>query len=264
MMALICVVVFLLFFGSLGFITNHGEETKVPKVAGKTAQQAEKILKDLGFEVRIDSTYEPEKPKLAVLIQMPEEGAIVKTGRTIFLTVNKVMPPNTAMPKLVDLTLRSAELLLQSNRLILGDTILRPDIGKGLVLEQLINGKPVPPGTMIPQGSVITLVVGDGLGNTEMDVPDVMGQPYTFALADLNSRNLIVTTIADEGSTDTANWIVYRQTPEPMTPLGVAGRIREGDAIDIYVGENPSDSTINYYRNRWREAQQVGVDSSSY
>ena len=263
LMIVVCVVLFVLFFSSLGIITNHGEETKVPNVTGKQIKEAVKSLTDMGFDVKVDSTYEPTKKAFSVLQQMPEVGEIVKTGRTLFLTVNKATPPQTAMPKLVDLTFRSAELVLQSNRLVLGDTMMRPDIGKGLVLQQLFNGQPINPGTMIPQGSVITLVIGDGLGNTEMDVPDVMGQPYAVAIGLLSSTNFLIATIPDDGSSDTDSWVVYRQTPEPMSPLGVPSRIREGDAIDIYVGTNPSDSVINYWRNHWKEMQIAPSDSTN-
>lgn len=259
----VCVILFMLFFSSLGLLTNHGEETKVPNVTGKTVEQAVKSLTAMGFEVKVDSTYEPTKKALMVLQQMPEVGEVVKTGRTLFLTVNKSVPPNTAMPKVVDLTYRSAVLILQSNRLVLGDTILRPDIAKGVVLEQLFEGKQVDPGTLIPQGSVITLVIGDGLGNTEMNVPDVMGMPYVEALGLLSSNNLLITTVPDPGSTDTAAWIIYNQTPNPMSELGVPSRIREGDGIDIFVSENPGDSLIQSYRDRWKANLKAPEESTN-
>ena len=258
---LVCVLLFLLFFGSLSFITNHGEETKVPNVTGKNVSQAVKTLEGMGFEVRVDSTYEPDKKALLVLLQMPEVGEVVKTGRTLFLTVNKAAPPTTPMPNLVNLSYRSAALILQSNRLIVGDTIYRPDIAKGAILEQLYNGQPIRPGTMIPQGSRISLVIGDGLGNTEMPVPDVIGMTYAEATAMLSSNNLLVTPVFDPGITDTATFKVYRQTPAAISDLGVPSRIREGDGIDIYIGQNPADSLMDHYRNLWKENLKVQQSS---
>lgn len=261
---LVCVLLFLLFFGSLGVITNHGDETKVPNVTGKNVTQAVKTLEGLGFEVRVDSTYEPTRKAFLVLLQMPEVGEVVKTGRTLFLTVNKAMPPETPMPNLVNLSYRSAALILQSNRLVVGDTTYRPDIAKGAILEQLFNGQPIRPGTMIPQGSRISLVIGDGLGNTEMPVPDVIGMTYAEAIAMLSSNNLMVTPVFDQGITDTASFKVYRQTPSAISDLGVPSRIREGDGIDIYIGENPTDSLMDHYRNLWKEnmqSQTPAVDS---
>lgn len=263
LMIVVCVILFMLFFGSLGFMTNHGEETKVPNVTGKNISEAMKSLTALGFDVKVDSTYEPTQKAFIILQQTPDVGEVVKTGRTLFLTVNKSQPPNTPMPKLVDLTYRSAILVLQSNRLVAGDTIMRPDIAKGVVLEQLFNGKPITTGTMLPQGSVITLVIGDGLGNTEMNVPDVMGMPYVEAVSILSSNNLLITTVPDAGSTDTSAWIIYNQSPNPMSDLGVPSKIREGDGIDIFVSEHPSDSLVQYYRNKWKENLKAPVDTTN-
>src|SRR5690606_15523086 len=108
----------------------------------------------------------------------------------IFLIVNKQNPPETPMPSLVNLSFRSAEMLLKSNKLKLGDTTMRPDMAQGAVLEQLVNGKVITAGTMVPQGSKIDLVIGDGLGNKEINVPDITGLTYPEAVAMLSGSNL--------------------------------------------------------------------------
>jgi len=264
LMLVVCVILYLVFFASLGFITNHGEEVKVPNVTGQNVTVAVKTLEALGFEVRVDSTYEPQKKAKMVLQQMPEVGEIVKTGRTLFLTVNKSAPPTTPMPNLVNLSFRSAALILQSNRLILGDTTYRPDIAKGAILEQLYNGQPIRPGQMIPQGSRISLVIGDGLGNTEMNVPDVIGMTYAEAVALLSSNNLLVTPVYDAGIMDTAAFKIYRQTPNSINDLGAPSRIREGDGIDIYIGQDPTDSLMDHYRNLWRENLKTDVPKDTF
>lgn len=248
-----CIALYFLFFASLGLITHHGEQLKVPNITGKPMKEAIKTLEGMGFEVTVDSNYDPTKKALTVLIQMPEVGETVKTGRTLFLTVNRASPPPTAMPNLVNLSFRSAALILQSNRLVLGDTIYRPDIAKDAILEQLYNGQPIRQGTMIPQGSRISLIIGDGLGNTELSVPDVIGMTVAEAVAMLSSNNLMVTPVYDANVSDTNNARIYRQTPNSISDLGVQSMIRAGDGIDIYIGQSPTDSVMNYYRNRWKE-----------
>ena len=255
----VCVVLYFLFFAALGLLTHHGEQVKVPNVTGKDVNAAVKTLEDMGFEVKVDSTYDPKKKALVVLLQTPEIGETVKTGRTLFLTVNRSTPPPTAMPNLVNLSFRSAELILQSNRLILGDTTYRPDIAKDAILEQLYNGQPIRPGTMIPQGSRISLVIGDGLGNTELPVPDVIGMTVAEAVAMLSSNNLLITPVYDADVRDTASAKIYRQTPNAISDLGVPSRIRAGDGIDIYIGQNPTDSLMDYYRNLWKENLKTDV-----
>ena len=162
----LCLALYMLFFTSLGWFTHHGEEVKVPDVTGQGLPAAMVSLEKMGFEVQIDSAYDPEQKPFVILGQQPEVGAVVKGGRTLFLTVNKAEPLKTAMPNLIGLSFRSAALMLKSTRLMLGDTTYRPDIAKGAILEQLMNGKPIIPGQIIYQGTRISLVIGDGLGET--------------------------------------------------------------------------------------------------
>lgn len=249
----VCGIFYLIFFSSLSLITRHGDDRKVPNVTGKDVRSAIKMLEEQGFDIRVDSTYIPGKKALLVLDQMPDVGDMVKHGRTLFLTVNKSVPPETPMPNLVNLSFRSAALILKSNRLVLGDTIYRPDIAKGAILEQLYNGQAIRPGQMIPQGSIISLVIGDGLGNTELDVPDVIGLTFPEAIAMLNANGLQITPVPDGVIVDSASAKVYQQTPNAISDLGTPTRIRQGDFVDIYYSQNPEDSVMENNRNAWRE-----------
>jgi len=233
--AVICVVLYWVFFASLGWITSHGQEVKVPVLTGKSLGESIKILEQAGFDVDIDSAYSPEQKPLVVLGQQPEGGTVVKEGRTVFLTVNNQNPPNTTMPNLVNMSYRSAEMLLKSSKLLLGDTTMRPDMAQGAVLAQLINGKEVAPGTMIPQGSRISLVIGDGLGNKQISVPDIVGMTYPEAMAILSGSNLNYSAVFDGSITDTTTAVIYMQTPEPYNEFNEPNKIVEGDNVDIRI-----------------------------
>lgn len=236
--ALICVVLYWLFFASLGWITSHGKEVKVPMLAGKTLKESIKILESAGFDVDIDSTYSPDQKPLMVLGQQPEGGTTVKEGRTVFLTVNMQSPPSTPMPNLVNMSYRSAEMLLKSSKLLLGDTIMKPDMAQGAVLSQLVNGKEIAPGTMLPQGSRISLVIGDGLGNKQINVPDLTGMTYPEAMAILSGSNLNYSAVFDGTISDTSTAVIYMQVPEPFNEFNEPNRILEGDNVDIRIKQN--------------------------
>ena len=130
---LLCVVCYILFFASLGLITRHGREIKVPAVVGRDVKIAAKTLGKMDFDVDVDSAYDPKQKPYVVLTQIPELNAVVKRGRTVFLTINKATPPETPMPNLLNLSFRSAEMILRTHKLTLGDTSYRPDIAKGAV-----------------------------------------------------------------------------------------------------------------------------------
>ena len=70
-------------------------------------------LNDMGFEVDIqDSVYIDTIPPLTVIRQFPEADAAVKINRTVYLTVNRAVPPLVTMPRLVG-SYRSAVMILR-------------------------------------------------------------------------------------------------------------------------------------------------------
>lgn len=234
----LCAVLYAGFFTALHWLTKHGEELKIPDVSGKRVDSAVAQLKGMHFDVFVDSTYEPSLKPLTVLKQMPDTGSIVKEGRTVFLTVNMVTPPHIPMPSLVNLSFRSAELILHNSKLILGDTTYKPDIAAGAILEQLYNGAPIRAGESIPQGSKISLVIGDGMGNNEFLVPDVTGLDVDNALAVLNQYNLFPVYIAGANSsaiTDTSAATIIDQYPHAMSDAGAANHIKEGSIINLTI-----------------------------
>lgn len=258
----LCAALYIIFFASLGFLTHHGEEVKVPNVTGQDLKSATATLTKMGFDIQIDSAYEPEQKPFTILGQEPEVGDVVKIGRTLFLTVNKAEPLKTAMPNLIGLSYRSAALILKSNRLMLGDTTYRPDIAKGAILEQLMDGQPVKPGQIIYQGSRISLVIGDGLGETEMNVPDLIGRGYDEAMAVIGASGLHAEPIWDPGvqtAEDSASAVIYNQSPKPINALMSPNRIREGDAIGIWLKLNPTNEEMENNRS---DASPVIMDST--
>ena len=71
----------------LNFYTNHGEEITVPDINHKAYEDAYDILDDLGLEaVVVDTSYVRTLPPGCVLEQTPKPGAVVKSGRIIYLT----------------------------------------------------------------------------------------------------------------------------------------------------------------------------------
>ncbi|GAA3951009.1 PASTA domain-containing protein [Chitinophaga oryziterrae] len=227
----------LLFFLSLGIITKHGDTLTVPDVYKKNVQEATMLLEKAGFNVDVrDSIYIDSIPALAVWEQTPEKGATVKVGRTIYLTINKVVPPMVAMPDLEGFTFRSAEMMLHALRLNVGDTIYKPDFATNTVLQQLLNGKPLKAGKMIPEGSNITLVLSSGTGNTENPAPDLVGLSFLEAKETLSASNLSVgIVLVDPNVTDTANAYVVKQDPMHRNNLNELNMVRAGESIDLWL-----------------------------
>lgn len=235
------VFIFLLgviFFSSLGFITKHGQTMKVPDVTNQTFTVAQNTLTAMGFDVIVqDSAFVDSLPGLSVVRQTPDAGAVVKANRTIYLTLNKTVPPMVAMPDLAGMTYRSALMTLDSKLLKMGDTIRKPDFST-TVLDQLMEGKTVKPGTLVAEGSRITLVIGNGLGSVSFPVPNFTGLSLSQAKDLLSANNLSLELVLTDGTiSDTANAFVFKQSPAQQTPGGQPNYVKAGEGIDLWISQ---------------------------
>lgn len=170
-------ILVLFFYVYLPSTTNHGETVTVPDLEGIHLDDIDEFLtkRNLRYEVLTDSGYTAAYEPFTILNQHPVPGSKVKESRKIFLTLNATNPPKVKMPDLVDGSVKNAQLVLQSYGLERGSIKYVPDLAQNAVLEQNYKGEAIEPGTSIPKGSKIDLVVGDGLGNTVLEVPDVNG-----------------------------------------------------------------------------------------
>ncbi|RYY61714.1 MAG: PASTA domain-containing protein [Chitinophagaceae bacterium] len=233
---ILALVLFFIFIFSLRLLTHHGQSKTVPQVIGKTFDEAKKALKDAGFEVEIqDSIYVDTAKPMRVLKQVPESDETVKVNRTVYLTINRSVPPMIDMPNLVGYSFRSAEMALKNSNLRVGDTTFKPDFAKNSVLEQRYNGKSIAPGTKVQMGSSITLVLGDGVGDKQIVVPDLVGLTFCQARDALAASGIGIGSIIGSGFSDTCSAFIYRQRPERMDEERRYNRIRSGQMIDVFL-----------------------------
>lgn len=243
----IVIAVFVVFVLSLNWITHHGEAKSVPSVIGKPLKEVQQLLDREGFNLIIqDSVYYDSIPSSIVIKQIPEADDVVKINRTVYVTVNRVVPPDVQMPNLIGYSFRNAEMILKNMRLRLGDTSFKPDFAKNSILEQLYNGQSISPGTSIRMGSSISLVIGSGIGNADMVVPKLVGLTYEEAKILLDTHGLIIgSVIPDPLVRDTASAFIYRQSPLSKTEDGFKVRIRPGQMIDVWLSiEKPVTDSV--------------------
>jgi eukaryotic-like serine/threonine-protein kinase len=236
-------VVLTIFLSSLSWFTKHGTYLKVPLVKGKNVDDAVKLLEANGFEVVMqDSVYVDSIPKYTVVKQLPDADATVKVNRVVYLTINRAEPPAIAMPKLEGLSYRFARDILLKNHLAVGDTTVKPDFMKGSVLEQDYKGDKIEPGTMIPWGSKIDLVIGGALPEEQIPVPDLIGLTYLEAKRILDSAKVpIGGLLLKTGTTDTASAFVYKQNPDVFDEENKHAIIHSGQPMDIWLQKDRPD-----------------------
>lgn len=228
---------------SLGSYTRHGQQITVPDLRGMTMEKAQETLNALNLSlVVMDSAYNVEKPLNSILEQNPKAGAKVKENRKIYLVVNASKVPSVEVPDLAGKSsLKYAKLQLQSVGLVAGNTIYRPDPHLNAVIGLEVNGKPVGKGSKVPKGTVVDIVLGDGIGGDEIKVPYLLGLTLQEALFTLQGRGLNPGAIVlKAGTPDSLSALVYKQVPERSANR----KIRIGESVDLFVADKLPDGLI--------------------
>jgi beta-lactam-binding protein with PASTA domain len=218
--------------------THHGQTVTVPDLEGFEFAELESYLnsRDLLLEISSDSGFNAESKPLSVIKQIPKPGSKVKQNRKIYITLNAKNAPLIKMPNLVNSLLKNAQEILANNGLVRGEIIYVPDIGINVVLEQKYRGRNIPEGFEISKGSQIDLVVGDGLGNQILDVPNLVGMDEIDAEFLTIGSGLRLGRI-NYVSTDTVpQGIILQQMP----PYGAV--VKTGEPIDLWISEIKKDN----------------------
>lgn len=246
----IALLILFLVLKTLGWLTKHGAYLKVPAVVGMNTNEAVKLLEKEGFDVYIqDSVFTDTAKRGVVLKQLPDPNATVKVNRTVFITVNRYVPPMVDMPKLEGQSLSFALRMLERNHLKLGDTTFRPYFTLGSVLEQQYNGVRIPEKSKIQWGSKIDLVIASGLEKKEMPVPDLVNMTYADAKAYLDENGISLGAVIGMGSiSDTGSAYVIKQRPDRLDPDNMLVYIQSGQLMDIWISQimrSPADSAMD-------------------
>ncbi|MBR5706978.1 MAG: PASTA domain-containing protein [Bacteroidaceae bacterium] len=143
--------------------TRHGEYISVPDIRGMYEQEAGQALAAVGLKYEVlDYKYDKEMVEGGVIEQKPRPGAYVKDGRKVYLTLNSGKIPMRAVPDVADnSSLRAAESRLNAAGFKLGRTVY-VDGDLDWVYEIRYQGQKIEAGTEIPEGSLLTIVAGNG------------------------------------------------------------------------------------------------------
>lgn len=236
------VAVILLVWGVLFFVqqySRHGESQTVPDLIGKTTAEAMSALDNLNLEYAVmDSTFDPDERPLSILNQDPLPDSKVKSGRTIYVTVNMAEAPKTEIPRFeVGTSLVSVREILESHGLKVGEIIYKPFEYRDVFLDMRVHGerRSLKPGAKIPKGTRIDLILGNGLGDTKIIIPDLRGLTYIEAINLIQLKELSIGTVIVTGSIkDSADALVYRQFPI----ADIDKSVNLGSMIDIWITDN--------------------------
>lgn len=223
----------------LRIYTRHNQEQPTPTLLGMAVEEAAEVIADNNLRIEIaDSVYIFNKKPGSVISQNPEPGTMVKKNRRVFVTINAKNPIKIEIPNIVGYTLRQAKAILEQEGFEVGTLYFRPDLGLNNVLEQRFEGKIAEPGTRIPKGSKIDLVLGQGMQGERTGIPLLIGLKLNDAVSRIIEASLNVGRIRYDETiithNDSLDARVYSQYPAYMenATLGF------GTRVDIWLTLN--------------------------
>ncbi|NLR90173.1 MULTISPECIES: PASTA domain-containing protein [Flammeovirga] len=245
------VILFLFFQVYLPSSTKHAETVTVPKVDSMSLVDATKRLEAAGLRVAVfDSApvnYDAGLPYLTVLAATPKAGEKVKDNRKIYLTVNPAQPEAITLDDLLTSSLKNAAEVLKTKGITPGKVTRVPDRYEGILEVRYRGtmiqkydkkrGKKILTKNKVHRGGKVDIVVGDGLGKQDTEVPNLVGMSEGDAEFALFGQGL------GKGRVqyipyDTIPGVVVKQYPSAeKDEEGKYPRIRFGRTIDLWVSE---------------------------
>ncbi|MBC7743921.1 MAG: PASTA domain-containing protein [Flavobacterium sp.] len=225
----------LIIFYSLNFYTRHGEGLPVPKLKGLAVEDAIQLLESKGFRYQVDSVYLIDKDPGTVVEQDPDANTNVKINRTIYLTIITRLAPEIDFPDIDGKTFLEARSILNNYGLKLGDTSYISDVARDVVLGIHVKGRTLSTNQQVPKGSKIDLVLGDGMGASEVDIPNLLGLNLNEARLSLLGSSLQLGNVTYEGMViDTVGARVIKQLPALSDTLS---KVSIGSSVDVILSD---------------------------
>ncbi|HEY5510848.1 MAG TPA: PASTA domain-containing protein [Prolixibacteraceae bacterium] len=226
----------------LSFYTHKGESLTIPDFSGMTMDQARQVAKkmSLRFEVE-DSVYRAGRRPGTILMQNPGAGHKIKSGRMIYLTLVSSIPGQEEVPKLTDISLRQARVLLESKGFIVGNIRYIPSEFSDLVLEQKNKGVPILPGSRLDSGSAIDLVVGGNGVSSETTVPDFTGMTLAEALALFNAKLLVAGNVQFDASVTNRSDSMSARIINQFPLADSTAYVPAGSTINLFLSIKPKE-----------------------
>ena len=208
-----------------------GTPVTIPPVAGRSAAEADQILRDAGLDVSQQSVENGQVPVGTAIRTDPAAGQEVSKGDTVVLVVSGG-PGQTAVPDVTGEQEDAARAdLTRADFKVKVTPQASDNVDEGVVISQDPKGD-----SQATRGSTVAIVVSSGPAN--LQVPDVRRRPQSEAEQLLTDRGFTVGTVGTTPSTSFAPGIVVRQDPAPN-----ASRPK-GTPVDITVAVAPANVPV--------------------
>lgn len=207
--------------------------TRTPGLEGVSIDEARDLLSDQGLELRVEEEgrSHPSIPAEHVVLQSPQEGALVKRGSRV-LVVPSLGPRQVEVPDLTDQSVQGAQVVLAAAGLSLGRTV--EVFGEDVASGSVVAHQPEAGGTVAPGAPIDLLVARKGSEPTFI-MPDLVYRDYDEVRRFFEERDFRIGSVKFERYEGIRPGIILRQFPVAGHPLG------RGDTISLVVAAERRD-----------------------
>jgi serine/threonine-protein kinase len=200
-------------------VSTGPKRVEVPKLVGKTYEQAVDLLNAVNLEARRRNVFS-DRPQGRVAAQNPKAGETVDEGTEVVVSVSQG-PEQIGVPDVVGMSQANATATLEAADFVVS-VVEQPSssAAAGVVFQQSPSA-----GVDADKGSTVTITVSTG--PSQANVPNVVGQTEAAATNTLESQGFTVRVQSTSGDLG----IVQSQDPAAGT------QVDEGSRITIFVGD---------------------------
>ena len=238
--------------------TQTAKTVAVPNLSGKTLEEAEAALKDIGLKLDIDLELPSDTVEAGVVLsQNPDAGTGVKEGYTVKVNVSKGKVDGK-VPNVVGKTQSSAESMIKSYGYKVGGggSTFSDVIPKGCVVSQSPEA-----GSSLADGGTIAIIISAGPENPQVGEINVVGLTLDEAKALIEGKGLTVGGVTYTENAYAKEGTVISQDPEASHEFaegevvnlvvcqsggGQGGETAEKKSVQILVDYSPADEEVFY------------------
>jgi len=214
-------------------LVHQKKTVTVPNLIGKSIHDALDLLAPLNLSLqKVNEQYDKKFPAGTIIQQNPSPGLTVREGKTISIVLSRG-GEIVFVPNLVGESLRSAELLLRRNNLVLGEIahVYSFTLEKGKVVAQDPG-----PDAVVAKGNLVNLSLSLGTpppGTILM--PNFLNKNVSEAALWAQEKGLIIKEIEEDPNSPLERGTIIKQIPPPDLVVNpgnelkftVSGKIKE-------------------------------------
>ena len=209
-------------------------EVLVPDLAGRSLQEAERILEESSLRVAIrGEVFSSDVPANHVVSQEPAANRKTKVNRTIWLTLSRG-PEYLTVPELVGQSLENAQRFLQQSGLKIGD--VQEQYSSTAAVGVVLSQNP-PSRTRLARGASVDLIVsrGEEPQPQTVTVPAFVGKQQREVTAELSKLGLSIGSVRERPGQVPPGQVI-EQSPLPGATVPV------GSSVNLVVSSGTGDA----------------------